>query len=385
MIAGPMTIGDKSFIQSLSGPLLEEMGLYFSWVCTPTLISEIIGDLKHPKPRNGKMPEEIVGVLASKMSFAHGAEPAPLKTLVLGSLRGRKVPMHGATVPVDADSPAVLRDGNMMIVDGTVQQKMWNRWSRYDFSVDDETAAVAWRAGIEATDLGAEAEKWKPFAAALGDPKSLKAVVAAVDGLMADRRPQVQRDIINTALSLVRASMGEKNELLNRFVDLKKGTTVLEYAPYAAAAARLYLVFAVGLARGFIGPRPSNTIDLQYLFYAPFCQVFISLDKLHRTLWEAGAVTSEATFIWGDDIRPDLQERSDRRAAMTFDQWAAHRAIHGMWPEPIEDSVIYAMWEEHRASYPRGGDSPSGAKTIDDLEPHVQELLKRAERMRGAS
>jgi hypothetical protein len=383
MTVGPRILFDKSFIQSLNGQLIDEMTLYFTPTCPSTLISEIIADLKLPPRADGRIGEDVVRQLATKMLGAHGAQPAPLRSLVVNNLLGAEVPMHGHTVPVLEGSPGVYSEGSMLLVDQTVQQNMWARWARGDFNTDDEDAATAWRAAIEATDLTAEAERWKSFAQQIGQPKSLEAVVAAVDDVIHDATRMTQRNLIYMALTLVRADMRQKNAVANYFLDLPKGTVMAGYAPFAAQAVRLYMCFAVGLARGFIGPRPSNTIDLQYLLYAPFCRVFITMDRLHRMLWEAGAVTSEASFVWGERLRTDLKQRNDWRTALSFDDWAAHRRVHGQWPDPIDGSIVYELWERHVPEWPRGADAnPNGAKTIDDLEPHIQDLIKRASEMR---
>jgi hypothetical protein len=379
VIIGPRVIFDKSFIQSLNGPLIDELTLYFTATCPPTLISEIISDLKKPAGSDGRIGEETVRELATKMTGAHGVEPPPPRSLVVGNLQGQNVPMRGLTVPVLAGSRGVRsnKSGTQLMVSQIPQQEMWTRWATGDFTTDDKATAAAWRDGIEATDLEAERSRWKPFATQLGDPKSLEAVVQAIDRVIADRTSGIQIDLINVALTVVRADLRDKVSAVKYFLALPKGTLLTEYAPFAAHAARLYLCFAVGLARGFIGTRPTNTIDLQYLLYAPFCRAFISLDKLHRTLWTAGAVTSEGSFVWGEYVRSDLKERNDRRMAMTFDEWAAHRRIHGQWPEPIDGSIIYALWERHCPNWPRGEDS-STVDNIDDLDPHARDLIKRA-------
>jgi len=67
MIVGPRIIFDKSFIQSLNSALIDEMTLYFTPTCPPTLISEIIADLKLPPLSDGRIGEDIVCQLAEKM------------------------------------------------------------------------------------------------------------------------------------------------------------------------------------------------------------------------------------------------------------------------------------------------------------------------------
>ena len=355
MIAGPRIIFDKSFIQSLNGPLIDEMTLYFTATCPPTLISEIIADLKLPLLKDGRIGEDIVRQLAVKMTGAHGAQPPPLRSLVVGSLHGQNPPMNGVVLPVMVGTPGVRSNatGTQLMVSQIPQQRMWARLARGDFSTDDETAATAWRAGIDVTNLEVERDRWKPLAAQLGNPTSLEAIVEGVDRIMADRSARAQLDLIYVALNVVRGSAREKASAGTYFVARQMGTTITAYAPFAAHVARLCLCFSVGMARGLIGTRSTNTIDLQYLLYAPFCRTFVSNDKVHRMLWEAGAVISEGDFVAGDLFRADLKQRNDRRRAMTEDEWAAHRAVHGQWPESIEGSIISALWERHCPNWPR--------------------------------
>jgi hypothetical protein len=378
MIVGPRIIFDKSFIQSLNGALIDEMTLYFTATSLPTLISEVIADLKLPEQRDGRIGKDIVRDLARKMTEAHGAQPPPLRSLVVGDLLGQPVPMSGLQLPMMVGTPGVYsREGGLM-VSQIPQQKMWARWAAGDFTTDDEMTAAAWRAGIGGTNLEVERKRWKPLAEKMGDPKTLPDVVKTIDGVMNDRTLRTQTDLINLAVDVVCGKFADKISAVGAFQRQSKDALLLECAPFAAHVARLYMCFALGLARDLIGTRRTNTIDLQYLFYAPFCRVFVSGDKVHRRLWEAGAVTSEGSFVWGDDFRSDLKQRSDRRAAMTLEQWTEHRHIHGQWPEPIDGSIIHALWEQHCPWWHRGGDtSPNVGKTIDELDPHLRDVIRR--------
>jgi hypothetical protein len=372
-ITGPLTIFDKSFVESLSPFEIEEFGLYYSAVCPPTLVSEIIADLKHPNPREGRIPEALVQVLAEKMAMAHGPIPATLRQLVVGNLVGRPVPMAGQ-VPIDSSEPHVHvnRDGTGVLYDETPQQEMWARWARGNFTGADEKDAIAWRASLE-VDLEALRDDWKGFAKALGTPNSLAEVVSAVDAFIVVSRRDYQRELVRLAVSLVRAEGWQSIAAHNFLVDLGGSARVCDYAPYATAVVRLYLVFVTALARGFIGPRRSHQADLQYLFYAPFCMVFVSGDRLHRDLWNAGAVTSDATFIWGPELKADLKERSARRTAMTFDEWATHRRKYGMFPEPIPRSVTNEVWTKYMNPMLA---RPNSIGAADDIDPNISKKLK---------
>jgi len=69
--------------------------------------------------------------------------------------------------------------------------------------------------------------------------------------------------------------------------------------------ARLGIVFCCCLTLRYITWRPTNVLDLQYLFYAPFGMVFVSHDRLHQQLWPA--TTTGAEFAWGADLKADLK------------------------------------------------------------------------------
>jgi hypothetical protein len=123
--------------------------------------------------------------------------------------------------------------------------------------------------------------------------------------------PEIQQQILATSLVFLNVSpntaalvlMLSKAGLIPRLGD---------YAPYAAYVAKMCFLFVAGLGRGFIGPRPSHLIDLHYLFYAPFCMVFISGDKFHKDLWPA--VEGKNMFLWGPQVKADLARRVAHRA-----------------------------------------------------------------------
>jgi hypothetical protein len=379
MMLGPLAIFDKSFVESLNVEEIDEFSYWFSPVCPPTLISEIIADLKHPKPRAGRIPDELVKTLARKMSSAHGAEPAPVNKLVVGDLCGNRVSMIGQ-VPIDVEAPHVRvnRDGTGVLIDETPQQEMWWRWASGDFSTDDEATAIAWRSGLAAVDLEELRDQWRPFAKWIGPSSDLRDVVNAVDAFMSTPRRDFQQEIVRLGLSLVSAETWQRNAAYNYLIQLGRRALVRDYAAYAASVVRLYLVFATGLARGFIGPRPSHSVDLQYLFYAPFCMVFISGDKLHRDLWEAGAVTTTATYADGARLKADLKERAARRKEMTPDDYTARNQQYGLFPEPIPGSLVNETWSRYM--------SPEMAKPRPPFDPSTVEpgLLEKLLAMRAS-
>ncbi|HZD49478.1 MAG TPA: hypothetical protein VE178_12115, partial [Silvibacterium sp.] len=105
---GPLLAFDKSFLEMISPQEMDELDLNLSIFVTPTLISEIIADLKHPAPRDGRLPTEIVTSLARKMVSGHGMTQMHFRLLGMANLNQQEVPMTTGQVIVDADAPNVL-------------------------------------------------------------------------------------------------------------------------------------------------------------------------------------------------------------------------------------------------------------------------------------
>jgi hypothetical protein len=128
----------------------------------------------------------------------------------------------------------------------------------------------------EQIDLDGLVAIWKEFSQRhFGSARNLEELVSGVDAFLRDSTPAVQREILNMTLDLVKA-LAQDRGVANTLMSIGEMRSVLEFAPYAASVLRLFLTFVCGLARGFIGPRPTNYIDLQYLYYSPFCMVFVS-------------------------------------------------------------------------------------------------------------
>jgi hypothetical protein len=374
LVIGPLMILDKSFIQMLKPAEIDELSLHFMFVGTPTLVREIIADLK--KEGGPALPEDMVRALARKMGRAHGVQPANFRDMALSNLFGSPIPMFGQ-VPVDSRAPGVTASGEMLLIDSTSEQRMWERWAEGRFAVDDEEAATAWRESIQRIDLRAVGNRWKEFAAEHFSPaRDLTEMVGKVDVLLADTQPDVQLQMLDMTLTLLRANQGARNHVFNRFL-ASTGATVQSFAPYACSILRLYLTFVGGLARGFLGPRPSHFVDLQYLFYAPFCMAFVSADKFHRQMWPAASGIN--SFIWGDDMKVDLMGRIKQRAELLQEDYARLQQDAGLHPVTSGNSTISELWKTYMLpKHALPNRDSSNPHTIADLEPEIQEQLRRA-------
>jgi hypothetical protein len=63
-----------------------------------------------------------------------------------------------------------------------------------------------------------------------------------------------------------------------------------------------------------VSQKPTNFIDAQYLYYLPFCHVFVSGDKLHKRLVPE-LLGPEQRFLSADDLKHELAEAVKARPA----------------------------------------------------------------------
>ena len=85
-----------------------------------------------------------------------------------------------------------------------------------------------------------------------------------------------------------------------------------EFAPYAYYCVRVLYAFCTALGAELIGTRVTNYIDLQYVYYLPFCAAFSSSDRVHRTL-APHFLQEQQVFIDGDELKRDLRRQHQRR------------------------------------------------------------------------
>ena len=368
---GPLLLFDKSVLHVLTPPEIEELGMSFLLVGSPTLVREIIADLKKDAPAPGRVPEEMVRALARKMVQAQGAQPANFRKLAMANLGGQHVPMFGQ-VPVDTSRPnvTITDEGRAMIYDVVPEQRLWQRWADGNFTTRDEDSATAWRSGLQRVNLRALGTAWKDYVRRhFGNPRDIPTLVTAVDKHLSSPRPRTQTELLGILaefLEMPQARYAPIRTFLEHNIPL---TTV---APYAASVLRLYLTFVGAIATHQLGPRPSHYIDLQYLFYTPFCMVFTSNDNLHERLWPATRGVN--MYLNATVLKTDLARRRELReqGVQTFE--------HG-YPVRLGNSVITEAMDRFMRMGPlpqkNEGDIKVGQR-IDDLPPIDRDRIRNA-------
>lgn len=372
---GPMTLFDKSFLQSLTLDESVWFAHFFSPVVCPLFYVETLADLEKAV-RRGRTPEEEVRIIADRFPEISAYPCTHHSELVTASLLGWPLEMDGR--PHRSGGRIVQLDGKAgVLFENSKEEEAFARWQRGRFLDVERGMAKQWRRALNAIDLRRVVDDLQPLGI---DGKVCKSV--------ADARALAQSVVAGTSRPFERMSMALRTLGVapENAGPIFEGWTMAgfpalaQFAPYAAHVAQVELFFQFGLAASQIGAeRASNRVDISYLHYLPFCMVFVSNDRLHQRSAPL-FLREDQEFVWGPDLKADLARINAHFLA--FPDSEKERGLIGTFahaPPDVEGSVVRRL----RARFLRKGydDRPRPeSPPNDERSRKLVEQLKRWEK-----
>jgi len=401
---GPITLFDKSFLQSLSLDEAVFFDHFFMCVICPVFYVETLADLEKVV-RAGRTPEQEVGIIADKVPEMSGYPCAYHLDLAASNLFGWDLPLNGR-IPA-AGGKAVKLDGQAGFVhEESPESQAFRRWQEREFLVVERRFAQRWRTALNSLDLEQMAAGVRAAGITPTTCRSLEGAKMIVDRFLErDGAPAV--DQLKLALLALEVPPQGDFQLFGAWA--RHGRLSLRrFAPYAAYVVSVELFFRIALAAGLIGAGDANNrTDTAYLFYAPFCQVFVSSDNLHRRL-APQFLRPDQDFVWGPDLKADLNRIADYYAQRSEEE--KERGLMALAPRPPRDDhngIIVRLWDRHLMGWrdraqPQPRDPEEDAKILahinrldfaqeispdeidfDPSDPQFVKIERRVSRRRG--
>lgn len=299
---GPITLFDKSFLQSLSLDESVWFDHFFLTNICPLFYVETLADLKK-SVRGGRTPEQEVGIIADKFPEMHSTPNIQHITACTGELLGHRVPMTGQILL--AGGRAVKAGGQSGIVfEQTPEAEAFSRWQENKFLEVERVHAQGWREAVTNLDLDKMASQFRKLGI---DGKSCKTLGQAKE-LAHHIVSSKDKPFDKMCLALLFLNIDHQyhREILQRW-SVMNYPPLTHYAPYVAFVLTVEIFFQIALAANLISSdRPSNRVDIGYLFYLPFSMVFVSSDKLHSKCAPL-FLRQDQQFIWGEDLKSGLK------------------------------------------------------------------------------
>jgi hypothetical protein len=282
--------------------------------------------------------------------------------LALSNLLGNPLPMDGR----------VPRPGGRQVKQGTIfdqspLEKAFSRWQQSDFHEVERIVAAEWRQQLKDLDLGQIRKIFQSLGIEITGWKSLADAKAIADAIVTGTSKPYER--LNLAIQFFQIPQQFHSPIIEAW-KLAGQPPLAKFAPYAAYALTLEIFFQVAVAAGQISSeRPSNRMDIAYLFYLPFCMVFVSSDKLHARCAPL-FLRSDQEFVWGPTLKESLRHTNEHFLALPEAQ--REKGVMGWSAHPPNDSFLTTMWERHMR--------PGVLETESDVEldpKEQEELVKR--------
>jgi len=302
---GPLLIFDKSALQSFT--LDESVWLenFFLTNITPLFFVESLADLEK-EVGDGKTPEDAVGALASKTpvngSFSNVNHSIMFESDLMGSpivMEMRAIIHRGTTKQTPTGEISIFYKQSP-------EEAAFQRWTDREFQEVEREVAKKWREALSNLSFDSLIGIVKNIVPVGTHFSNMQDVKTFVDGFVTGK----DKAILDLAFIILGVREGVRKSIIARWE--KEGRPPLNiFAPYAAYALTVDLFLYLCMNSSFISKmRPSNKIDFAYLYYLPFCRVFVSDDNLHvRTV--PLFLKKGQKFIKATELKAGLKEMDE--------------------------------------------------------------------------
>ncbi len=298
---GPLTLFDKSFLEMIS---IDEAAIFdclFSSVICPVFFSETLADLS--KVGGRAHPEKLVADIARKTPILGSYPNVFHRSLLENELRGQPTNLRG--VPAIAHGKFTIdSDGRRSILySESPEAEAFDRWQHGRFREIERDFAASWRNALSRADHASLATLARGVFSISDTPRNTEeAFKIAQSAVLRPEQAGINIVAGSVALGL---DHDDAEEALSRWEDA--GSPALDHLfPYFVHCLKVELFFHVAVDKTLISPeRASNKLDITYLYYLPFCQIFVSNDKLHRRsapLFMRG----QQIYVQGQELKEDL-------------------------------------------------------------------------------
>jgi hypothetical protein len=294
-IMEPVAVFDKSFLHSLNREEAAIFDVMFMSNITPLFFLETLADLEK-EVHGGRTPEQVVGNLAAKTPRLRSYGNISHWTLCWNELLG--IPVQMERKPVLFGRAVEIKEKTGVVYEISEEMQAISRWQKGDFLGVERKFAKGWRPFVESVPI------FERFF--LDDGRKLKlnnfseVLQLALHFVRADGR---RWKTLRLAMDDLAVPNEARPKILARWKEAG-GPPLHRFAPYAAYVFTINIFYEIAQGAEMVSTRASNRIDLAYLYYLPFTELFISGDKLHKNI--APIFMDRQKFVWAPDLKSDL-------------------------------------------------------------------------------
>ena len=321
---------------------------------------EILGDLRKEYAETKVNSKDRVADFARKLFPVNTVVNGYYKKLILSELLGQQKILDGRPV-VEIEKAVESETGQKgFIISETFEEKAIYKWKTGDFNKADHILSDIWRQNTTQEDL---LKNLKESLKDIGGPEC-KSFIALKDVTLNQiLDPERQEGFLAVILKNNNVDAISAVSVFGKWIQDGR-PLIRDCFPYAFHCLLIDMLFTNGLVSGLITTRPTNRLDIEYLYYLPFCNVFTSNDNLHKNI--APLILREnQKFIVGEDLKKDLKNITTFIDKMN----EVDRKIYANKPPVIEGSITFGLWKEYY-------DYPDNDRIQRDVSEKEKEYMK---------
>lgn len=381
MPAGPTLIFDKSALESLNLDEAVLLDHFYRSNITPLFFVECLADLEKSM-RSRSTPEQLVGSLADRTPDLQSS-PNVHHMAILAAELSWQFDLRNALgrVMLAGGERVQLGDKKGMVFRRSPEAEAFERWARREFLEVERNLAKEWRRALARIDFNAMV---KSVTAELGHwrkPKTLEDAKVLADAIVDCVDPEWLIGFGLALLGLPSATEYVRNDWLAR-----RRPPLRQHVPYFVFMLTINLFFCLVLPTQLLrNVRPSHRVDLAYLYYLPFCDVFTSKDNFHvqvaplflntRALPD-GVTAPRQTFVNATELKDDLRKLDEYYSTQPENVRA--QGLFNLASSPPEDGdfLTTRLWDTYLPRWraikgskdkPNLNDPDYQKRTLDEL------------------
>lgn len=332
-------ITDKSTFQALSTKEMILLQNYYLLNITPIMTMEIMADLKKEYNKSAN-PEKMVKDQANKLLSFHSVLNQHYRFLMIGELLNG--PIQTEYRPILGDTEIVeTKDGTKGLhFKESTQEKAMTRWRDGKFLEAEKELADLWRKTTGQKDL---LENLKEILKEKYKIKKRFANIPDLNNFINEllNDPNVQSGLLHFIISEFRISQTDGQKIFLRW-EQGESKVIKNFAPYSFHCLKVKLLFDLALRFNLVGTRATNLLDLDYLYYIPFCNIFSTNDNFQKELVPF-LLDNKQKLISGEDLKKDLKRLVEYRETLSEPKDIKRTSKE---PPRIYDSLTYNLWTE---------------------------------------
>ena len=345
-----MLIFDKSSLESLNGDEAVWLDNFFVTNITPLFFIEVLADLEK-QVCEGRTPEDVVGNLAYKTPELHSSPNAHHRTLLARELSGfDTVVMDGRGILTGA-RPVTLGDSTGLIFPKTPEQEAFERWQRREFLDLERQIARKWRQALSSISYDETYKFFQKWFKGGRKPQSLAEVKSLAE---ANIDQTDQEKSLEFGMRLMGIPKNDQQDVVARWKAAGK-PSIRQFAPYFRYiySVDLFFYLAIGadqISRVRPAGKADNRVDLAYLYYLPFCNIFTSGDNLHERIVPL-FMRENQTFVKATELKADLRKLDEHYS--TLPDAVKRQPLYTFADAPpLNDTfLVTRLWDAHRPKW----------------------------------